>query len=128
MARVLLKILQGRYNSSVIGVPLTSLPNSFYQRDQSGESALYPEAEREGGSGGALALAVSDRVFMLENAIYSVISPEGCAGILWKDKAKAKEAAEVLKLTASDILEQGVIDGLIELGHLGRLTVTPSEM
>lgn len=67
----------------------------------------------EGGSGGALALAVADRVYMLENAIYSVISPEGCAGILWKDKAKAPDAAEVLRLTAQDILEQGVIDGLI---------------
>ncbi len=68
----------------------------------------------EGGSGGALALAVADRVLMLENAIYSVISPEGCAGILWKDRAKAPEAAEVLKLTAHDVLELGVIDGLIE--------------
>ncbi len=67
----------------------------------------------EGGSGGALALAVGDRVYMLENAIYSVISPEGCAGILWKDKAKAPEAAEVMKLTASDVLSMGVIDGLI---------------
>jgi acetyl-CoA carboxylase carboxyl transferase subunit alpha len=67
----------------------------------------------EGGSGGALALAVADRVFMMENAIYSVISPEGCAGILWKDKAKARDAAEVLKLTAKDILELGVIDGLV---------------
>ena len=68
----------------------------------------------EGGSGGALALAVADRVYMLENAIYSVISPEGCAGILWKDKAKAPQAAEVLRLTARDVLELGVIDGLIE--------------
>ena len=68
----------------------------------------------EGGSGGALALAVADRVYMLENAIYSVISPEGCAGILWKDKAKAPQAAEVMRLTARDVLELGVIDGLIE--------------
>ena len=68
----------------------------------------------EGGSGGALALAVADRVYMLENAIYSVISPEGCAGILWKDRAKAPQAAEVLRLTARDVLELGVIDGLIE--------------
>lgn len=67
----------------------------------------------EGGSGGALALAVGDRVFMLENAIYSVISPEGCAGILWKDKAKAPVAAEVMKLTARDALDLKVVDGLI---------------
>jgi len=67
----------------------------------------------EGGSGGALALAVADRVYMLENAIYSVISPEGCAGILWKDKSKAPEAAEVMRVTARDVLELGVIDGLI---------------
>ena len=59
-------------------------------------------------------MAVADRVYMLENAIYSVISPEGCAGILWKDKAKAPQAAEVLRLTARDVLEVGVIDGLIE--------------
>ncbi len=68
----------------------------------------------EGGSGGALALAVADRVFMLENAIYSVISPEGCAGILWRDKAKAPDAAEMMKLTARDVLELKVIDGLID--------------
>lgn len=68
----------------------------------------------EGGSGGALALAVGDKVYMLENAIYSVISPEGCAGILWRDKAKAPDAAEVLKLTARDIMDLGVIDGVIE--------------
>lgn len=68
----------------------------------------------EGGSGGALALAVGDRVYMLENAIYSVISPEGCAGILWRDKAKAPEAAEMMKVTARDVLQMNVIDGLID--------------
>ncbi len=68
----------------------------------------------EGGSGGALALAVGDKVFMMEHAIYSVISPEGCAAILWKSKEKAPQAAEALKLTAKDCLEFGVIDGIIE--------------
>jgi acetyl-CoA carboxylase carboxyl transferase alpha subunit len=68
----------------------------------------------EGGSGGALALGVADRVFMLENAIYSVISPEGCASILMKDASKANEAAKVLKLTAPDLLELKVIDGIIK--------------
>jgi len=58
----------------------------------------------EGGSGGALALGVGDRVYMLENAIYSVISPEGCAAILWRDSAKAADAAKAMKLTASDAL------------------------
>jgi acetyl-CoA carboxylase carboxyl transferase alpha subunit len=67
----------------------------------------------EGGSGGALALGVADRVFMLENAIYSVISPEGCASILMKDSSKADEAAKVLKLTAENLLEFGVIDGIV---------------
>ncbi len=67
----------------------------------------------EGGSGGALALGVGDRVLMLENAIYSVISPEGCAAILWKDGSKADLAAEALKLTAQDAAEFGVIDGII---------------
>ena len=57
----------------------------------------------EGGSGGALGLAVADEVWMLENAVYSVISPEGCASILWKDPSKVREAAECLKLTAQDL-------------------------
>jgi acetyl-CoA carboxylase carboxyl transferase subunit alpha len=67
----------------------------------------------EGGSGGALALGVADRVFMLEHAIYSVISPEGCAAILWEDARRAKDAAEVLRITAPDLLKLGVIDGVI---------------
>lgn len=67
----------------------------------------------EGGSGGALALAVADEVWMLENAIYSVISPEGCANILWKDAARAPDAAEYLKLTAADALKLGVVERVI---------------
>ncbi len=67
----------------------------------------------EGGSGGALALGVADRVFMLEHAIYSVISPEGCATILWEDAARARDAAEVLRITAPDLLKLGVIDAVI---------------
>ena len=67
----------------------------------------------EGGSGGALAIAVGDRILMLENAIYSVISPEGCAGILWRDGSKAPEAAEALKITADDLLRLGAIDAII---------------
>ena len=64
----------------------------------------------EGGSGGALALSVADRVWMLENAVYSVISPEGCASILWKDSKKVKDAAECLRLTAQDMKELGVVE------------------
>lgn len=67
----------------------------------------------EGGSGGALALAVADEVWMLENAIYSVISPEGCASILWKDPSKTAEASECLKLTAQDLFKLGVIERII---------------
>lgn len=67
----------------------------------------------EGGSGGALALAVADEVWMLENAVYSVISPEGCASILWKDAAKVKEACSCLKITAEDLLEMGVIERIV---------------
>ena len=67
----------------------------------------------EGESGGALALALTDRVFMLENSIYSVISPEGCAGILWRDAADVPKAAAALRLTAPDALEMGLIDGVI---------------
>ncbi|AOM82256.1 acetyl-CoA carboxylase carboxyl transferase subunit alpha [Salisediminibacterium beveridgei] len=67
----------------------------------------------EGGSGGALALGVADRILMLENATYSVISPEGAATILWKDASKAKDAAETMKITAPDLAELGVIDEMI---------------
>src|SRR5579875_2491455 len=67
----------------------------------------------EGGSGGALALAVADRVLMLENAIYSVISPEGCASIMWKDAAKKQQAAAALRYTAGDVKELGCVDDVI---------------
>ncbi len=67
----------------------------------------------EGGSGGALAIAVSDRVLMMENAIYSVISPEGCASIMWRDAAKKELAAEALKITASDLKELGCVDAIV---------------
>jgi acetyl-CoA carboxylase carboxyl transferase subunit alpha len=68
----------------------------------------------EGGSGGALALGIADRVMMLEHATYSVISPEGCAAILWNNGAKASEAAELLKLTAQDLFQMRVIDEVVE--------------
>ena len=68
----------------------------------------------EGGSGGALALGVADRVLMMENAIYSVISPEGCASILWKDASQAPKAAAALKLTAPHLLELGIIDSIVK--------------
>jgi acetyl-CoA carboxylase carboxyl transferase subunit alpha len=67
----------------------------------------------EGGSGGALALAVSDRVFMMENSIYSVISPEGCASIMWRDAAKKEIAAQALRITAPDLQEMKIIDEII---------------
>src|SRR6185436_17280449 len=67
----------------------------------------------EGGSGGAVAFATADRIAMLEHSIYSVISPEGCASILWKDSDKMKEAAEALRLTAQDLLNLGVIDRIV---------------
>ncbi|HUF16492.1 MAG TPA: acetyl-CoA carboxylase carboxyltransferase subunit alpha [Thermoanaerobaculia bacterium] len=67
----------------------------------------------EGGSGGALALGVADRVFMMENTVYSVISPEGCAAILWKDPGAAQEAAKAMKMTATSLLELGVIDEIV---------------
>jgi len=67
----------------------------------------------EGGSGGALGIGVADRVLILENAYYSVISPEGCAAILWKDRAAAPKAAEALKITARNLLELGLVDGVV---------------
>ena len=67
----------------------------------------------EGGSGGAIALATGNRVLMLEHAVYSVISPEGCASILWRDGTLAKDAAEALKMTAEDLLKLGVIDEIV---------------
>lgn len=70
----------------------------------------------EGGSGGALAIAVANEVYMLENAMYSVISPRGCASILWKDASREMEAAETLKITAKDLYGFGIIEGIIEEG------------
>ena len=68
----------------------------------------------EGSSGGALAIGVGDRILMLENAVYSILSPEGYASILWKDSSRAEEAAEKMKLTAEDLLDLGVIDEVIK--------------
>lgn len=81
----------------------------------------------EGGSGGALALGVGDRVVMLEHAIYSVISPEGCASILWKDASQMEQAAEALHLTAPKLLEIGVIDRICE-EPLGGAHADPQDM
>jgi len=67
----------------------------------------------EGGSGGALGIGIGDRVFVLQNAYYSVISPEGCAAILWKDSARSEDAAKALKLTAADLIQLGLIDDMI---------------
>src|SRR5438309_11141472 len=67
----------------------------------------------EGGSGGALALAVSDKIFMMENAVYSVISPEGCASIMWRDASKKEVAAQALRITAPDLKELAIIDEII---------------
>lgn len=74
----------------------------------------------EGGSGGALALALADRVWMLQNAVYSVISPEGCASILWKDATKAESAAEHLKLTAEDAKSLGIIERILSEQNIGK--------
>lgn len=74
----------------------------------------------EGGSGGALALAVADRVWMMQNAVYSVISPEGCASILWKDASKAETAAESLRLTAEDAKTLGVIERILSETDIGK--------
>ena len=92
----------------------------------------------EGGSGGALALAVADQVWMMEDSVYSVISPEGCASILWKDSSKVAQAAECLKLTAEDLLALGVIEKIIPFGlksfseddieSLGNIHTTPLEI
>jgi len=81
----------------------------------------------EGGSGGALALGVGDRVLMLEHAIYSVISPEGCAAILWKDQARAEDAARALRITAPDLKKLGVIDEILP-EPAGGAHMNPGEM
>ncbi len=77
------------------------------------KSPLITVVIGEGGSGGALALGVGNLVFMLENSVYSVISPESCAAIIWRDSAKAELAAAALRLTANDLLQLGLIDGII---------------
>lgn len=81
----------------------------------------------EGGSGGALGIGVGDRICVLQNAYYSVISPEGCAAILWRDRTRAQEAADALKLTAEDLLEKGIIDEVIE-EPLGGAHRDPAQM
>jgi acetyl-CoA carboxylase carboxyl transferase subunit alpha len=81
----------------------------------------------EGGSGGALAISVSDRLLMLENAVYSVASPEGSATILWRDVSQAPAAAEAMKIAAPDLLEFGIIDGLVPEPAGGAQT-NPNEM
>ncbi|MDD5423371.1 MAG: acetyl-CoA carboxylase carboxyl transferase subunit alpha, partial [Candidatus Omnitrophica bacterium] len=68
----------------------------------------------EGGSGGALGIGIGDRTYVLENSYYSVISPEGCAAILWKERSRAPDAAAALKLTAKDLFEMQIIDGIIK--------------
>ena len=78
------------------------------------ETPLVSVIIGEGGSGGAIAIAAADRVFMLEHSIYSVISPEGCASILWRSATFAKDAARALKLTAQDLKQMGIIDSIIE--------------
>jgi acetyl-CoA carboxylase carboxyl transferase subunit alpha len=76
-------------------------------------TAVVTVVTGEGGSGGALAIGVANRVLMLEHAVYSVISPEGCAAILWSDATRAPEAAQVMRITAADCLRLGVIDGIV---------------
>ena len=78
-----------------------------------GEVPIIAAVIGEGGSGGALGIGVADRVLILENAYYSVISPEGCAAILWKDRSAAPKAAEALKITAKDLLELGLADEIV---------------
>lgn len=77
------------------------------------ETPIFVIILGEGGSGGALAIALGDRIVMMENAVYSVITPEGCASILWRDAAKNKEAAEALKMTAQDMQRLHIVDGVI---------------
>jgi len=81
----------------------------------------------EGGSGGALAIGIGDRVFMMENSVYSVISPEGCAAILWKDAGQAARAADCLRLTAIDLLKFGLIDQIIPESSIWALDSTEQE-
>lgn len=81
----------------------------------------------EGGSGGALAIGVGDRILMMENSVYSVISPEGCAAILWKDSAQANRAAESLRLTAANLKDLGLIDEIISEDYEWRLEASDAD-
>jgi len=111
-------------------VTLLDTPGAYHGRDAEergqGEAIAYNLREMsrlgvpvivivigEGGSGGALALGVGNRIYMLENAVYSVISPESCAAIIYRDSGKAPQAAAALKMTAPDLLELGLIDGIV---------------
>ena len=77
------------------------------------ETPIIVNVTGEGGSGGALAIAIGDRVNMLEHAVYSVISPEGCASILWRDAGRAEAAATAMRITAADLKEFGIVDEIV---------------
>ncbi|MGZ3299249.1 MAG: acetyl-CoA carboxylase carboxyltransferase subunit alpha, partial [Asticcacaulis sp.] len=78
------------------------------------KSPMIATVTGEGGSGGAIAIAAANRVLILEHSIYSVISPEGAASILWKDGGRAKDAADRMKITAPDLLKMGIVDRIVE--------------
>ncbi len=87
---------------------------AFNLREMAGlRTPIVVNVTGEGGSGGALAIAVGDRVNMLEHSVYSVISPEGCASILWRDAGRAEEAATAMKITAPDLARFGIIDEIV---------------
>ena len=94
------------------GRPVTVIARNLYEMSRL-TVPVIALITGEGNSGGALALGVANRVLMLENSVYAILSPEGFASILWKDSARHEEACELMKLTAPDLLELGVIDGII---------------
>ena len=107
-------ILRARFAASVprSAARARRLPESH--GDERLKTPIVSVVTGEGGSGGALALSVADRILMLSSSAYSVVSPEACASILWKDTDRANEAAEALKLTAPDLLALGIIDGIVD--------------
>jgi len=103
-----------RFHGDEVLIVATQKGRDMKQRVHRNFGTPHPEGYRGvGGSGGALAIAVADRVLMMENSIYSVISPEGCAAIMWRDSSKKELAAEAMRITANDLSELGCIDDIV---------------
>ena len=106
-------VLDTEHSGDLAMTSLAAIGEGNSGESKPGEGNSGEGGSGEGGSGGALALAVADKVWMLENTIYSILSPEGFATILWKDGSRSEEAAELMKITSGELLNMGIVDKVI---------------